>query len=212
MNRCRYKNKAVSFGRTDISWPSDRKLKFSNPVECKEHANSTKCLKDQFSKFAKPKYWKRNLWELDTINTDNNGLQNEDFIIWMRPSAFPYFRKPYRKVIHTASPNIGLSSHFKHGIPNGTYTLLIEYNYEVSSFSGTKQVILSTHGIFGGKNNFLGIAYTLVGCSCLILALILLYSHIFYGKKLRDDPDMAMAMLANNHPDLYLDILFQKKS
>ena len=126
------------------------------------------------------------MWELDTINADNNGLQNEDLIVWMRTAAFPHFRKPYRKINHTDSGNIALSKYFQEGIPKGVYSLLIEYNYEVSSFSGTKQVILSTVSIFGGKNNFLGIAYTVVGCSCLILGVMLLFSHTFYEKKLKD--------------------------
>ena len=177
-----------------------------------EAANSTKCLKNIFSKYAKPKYWKRNLWELDKSNADNNGLQNEDLIVWMRTAAFPYFRKPYRKINHTDSGNIALSNHFIHGIPKGSYSLIIEYNYDVSSFSGTKQVILSTVSIFGGKNNFLGIAYTLVGCSCLILGLILWFSHTFYGKTLENDADIAAAISADNVPDKHTRFSFQSIS
>ena len=50
------------------------------------------------NKVAKPKDWKKNLWELDTKNPDNNGLQNEDLIVWMRTAAFPNFRKLYRRI------------------------------------------------------------------------------------------------------------------
>ena len=38
------------------------------------------------------------LCELDPDDIDNNGLQNEDLIIWMRTAALPNFRKLYRKV------------------------------------------------------------------------------------------------------------------
>lgn len=212
LNFYRYKNKEVNVIRNDIAWPSDKKIKFSNPLECKEETNNTECLKDKFNKYVKPKYWKRNLWELDTINPDNNGLQNEDFIVWMRTAAFPYFRKPYRKINHTDSGNIALAKHFKDGIPKGSYFLIIAYNYEVASFSGTKQVILSTVSIFGVKNNFLGIAYTVVGCSCLILGTILLFSHKLYGKTLENDADIAAEISADNVPDTKGDILFQRTS
>jgi hypothetical protein len=47
--------------------------------------------------FGKPPSWKKYLWELDT-NKHNNGLENEDFIIWMKTSAFPNFRKLHRIV------------------------------------------------------------------------------------------------------------------
>ena len=139
--------------------------------------------------YAKPKAWKRNLWELDPINPENNGLQNEDLIVWMRTAAFPSFRKPYRKINHKDSGNIALSTQFKDGIPKGNYSLVIEYNYEVSTFSGTKQVVLTTVSILGGKNLFLGVAYTVVGCCCLVLGGFLLFSHRVYGKAIQDDND-----------------------
>ena len=129
MNFCRYKNKKLSLTRTGIAWPSDRDWKFRNPSECKEAMNNTECLKEKFSVYAKPKDWKRNLWELDTMNPDNNGLQNEDLIVWMRTATFPNFRKPYRKIDHEGSTNIAISKHFKDGIPKGKYSLIIEYNF-----------------------------------------------------------------------------------
>ena len=42
------------------------------------------------------------MWELDNYDEKNNGLQNEDLIVWMRTEAFPSFRKLYRKIDHSA--------------------------------------------------------------------------------------------------------------
>ena len=75
----------------------------------------------EFKNFAKPKDWKKDLWKLDLENPENNGLQNEDLIVWMRTAALPNFRKLYRKIDHTVAE-------FKNGIPKGNYSLEIEYS------------------------------------------------------------------------------------
>jgi len=66
--------------------------------------------------------WKTTLWGLDPHNFSNNGLQNEEFINWMRTAAFPNFRKLYRILNTTTDP------YFKDGLPAGNYTLNIQYS------------------------------------------------------------------------------------
>ena len=198
----RYQQKKINMIRTDIAWPIDKDLKFSNPEECKMATNYTDCLREKFSVYAKPKYWKKNLWELDTENPENNGLQNEDLIVWMRTAAFPNFRKPYRKINHSDISNLAISRKFEEGIPKGKYSLLIDYNYDVSGFSGEKEIIISTTNIFGGKNNFLGIAYVVVGLLCLLLGTGLTIAHKYQGKLLESDPQMLSALAAANAPDV----------
>ena len=73
-----------------------------------------------FKGFAKPINWRKNIWELDLNDTNNNGFKNEDFIVWMRTAALPNFRKLYRRIDHSAGP-------FENGLPNGTYRLDVNY-------------------------------------------------------------------------------------
>ncbi|XP_078368787.1 cell cycle control protein 50A-like isoform X2 [Oculina patagonica] len=157
---------SVNLTYKDIAWKSDRDVKFKNP---------SGNLKEGFKDYTKPPNWPKPVYELDTEHADNNGFQNQDFIVWMRTAAFSTFRKLYRKVVHTGE--------FENGLPEGDYQLDINYNFPVTSFDGEKRVILSTASWIGGKNPFLGIAYITVGVLCLVLGFSFLIIHLKFGKR-----------------------------
>jgi hypothetical protein len=156
--------------RRGIAWDSDREYKFRNP-ELGDFESLAAVLQN---KTLRPKDWIKDLWELDTEDEKNNGLLNEDLIVWMRTAAFPNFRKLYRKINHTDD--------FKDGMLKGNYTFVIDYNYRVKSFSGTKSIVLSQISILGGKNSFLPISYIIVGILCLLIGVAFLFIHVKYGK------------------------------
>ena len=160
--------------RTGIAWESDKKHKFINPP----NVNTMEEWEALFAKnnWAKPNHWKKELWELDIHDASNNGLQNEDLIVWMRRAALPNFRKLYRKINHIEE--------YENGIPMGNYTLEIEYNFEVASFEGRKNIVLTIQTLLGGRNLFLGIAYIVVGGICIILGIIFLFIHCKWGVKI----------------------------
>lgn len=104
-------NSLVPTIRTGIAWPSDRNIKFKNPPGD---------LKEALKGYVKPLNWKKNLWELDTESSTNNGFENEDLIVWMRTAALPSFRKLYRKIDHGKSG-------YSDGLIKGNYTLTVDY-------------------------------------------------------------------------------------
>lgn len=76
-----------------------------------------------YKNYSKPQNWRKNIWELDPTNPENNGMQNEDLIVWMRTAALPTFRKLYRR-LDRSSQTAGYMS----GLTAGNYKLKVEYS------------------------------------------------------------------------------------
>ena len=62
----------------------------------------------------------------------------------------------------------------------------IDNRYNTYAFDGKKKVILSTASWLGGKNDFLGIAYLVVGCLCYAYGLVFLVLLCKFPRELGD--------------------------
>lgn len=94
----------------------------------------------------------------------------------MRTAGLPTFRKLYGKVTSSTG-----------GFDKGqtlTFTLLA--NYEISSFSGSKALVISTVGDFGGVNPYLGIGFIVVGILCLFFGFLFLVKYLLSPRELGD--------------------------
>jgi hypothetical protein len=94
-------------------------------------------------------------------------------MVWMRAAALPTFRKPYGTI----------PGPFKKG---EVLTFYVLPTYDVKSFSGTKTLIISTIGQFGGKNLYLGAGYVVVGGLSLLLAIMFAVKQWLSGRTLGD--------------------------
>lgn len=145
--------------KSGIAWTTDYNVKFNNPTN------------NNWDNTVMPKNWHYNASVL-------GGYKNEDLIVWMRTAALPSFRKFYRRVDHTQS-NL---TQFSNKLPQGNYNVSICYNYPVTIFGGSKLFIISTTTWIGGKNPFLGIAYLVVGCTCIVLGCVFLIIHFKFSR------------------------------
>ena len=50
-------------------------------------------------------------------------------------------------------------------------------SFPVASFEGSKAIVLSTVSVLGASNNFLAVAYLVVGCVAVVFALIFAFAH-----------------------------------
>lgn len=97
-------------------------------------------------------------------------LTDEHFLVWMRPSGLPNPRKLWGKI----------DRDLKEG---DIIDVNINNNYNVTPYSGKKKIILSNATVFGGKNNFLGISYIVVGCLSILCAIIFPIGYKFQLEK-----------------------------
>lgn len=87
------------------------------------------------------------------------GIEDEHFMVWMRTSALPKFRKLYGRI----------DKNFKKG---DVVSFQVDANFEVRSFNADKAIIITSGGQFGAKNPSLGIAYIVVGSLSLFLGVL----------------------------------------
>ncbi|NXF92257.1 CC50C protein, partial [Eubucco bourcierii] len=153
--------------KTGNCWWTDKNVKFRNPKSYN--------LSSAFAGTARPPYWQKPVYMLDVEDERNNGYVNEDFVIWMRVSAFATFRNLYRRVQRVGQ--------FAHGLPAGNYTFNISYNFPVTKFKGRKHVILSTVVWSGGSSQFLGIAYVVTGSAATLTGFVITAIHLKLRKK-----------------------------
>jgi hypothetical protein len=97
-----------------------------------------------------------------------DGVTNQHFMVWMRISSLPTFRKLY-----------GVIGGDDTKLQAGTIlTFNITNNFEVNSFGGSKALVLSTVGEYGGKNTFIGISFYVSGILMMVIGSV--YAAVDY--------------------------------
>jgi hypothetical protein len=172
----------IALDETGISWKSDRDSLYAQVSGFVYAANSgseacdTLLGKTGASNYTDTSGFKYCFWYPNDATTEYlyemypqisplKGVTDEHFIVWMRPSSMPNFRKLYGSI----------EGNFKAG---DVLTFNLTANFEVQSFDGTKKLVLTTQGEFGNKNSGLGEVYVTVGAICMFFAVLFAVKHL----------------------------------
>lgn len=100
----------------------------------------------------------------------NCECKTEACLNWRRPSGGVDMKPDFYK----------LYGRIDGGLSKGTYTVVVDNTYDVSSFGGEKGIMVSTMGKFGGKrgSSFLGSLSMNFGVACLIMAVLSLIMKV----------------------------------
>jgi hypothetical protein len=90
----------------------------------------------------------------DSSTTQWINPENEHFIVWMRTSGLPNFKKLWGRIEQDLQP--------------GNYTLQIHNLYNSTDWEGNRFVHLTTKSIMGGKNMLLPSVFMALGLGCLV--------------------------------------------
>lgn len=99
--------------------------------------------------------------------------KNEHFQVWMQTAAFPTFRKLYQR--NDSTPLIP-----------GRYALLIDDNYPVTMFGGTKSIVLSEANWIGGRNLFTGLIQIAIAALSFAIGIALLTKQLITPRRVGD--------------------------
>ncbi|KAK6864145.1 Meiotically up-regulated protein [Apiospora arundinis] len=156
-------NETYFMSQNGIAWASDKDLYKKYPKDM------------DFTKWIPPPNWQPQYpgGRYSTEHPPPDLAADEHFMVWMRTAGLPTFSKLYMR-----SDNATMG--------RGTYVLDIISNFRTDVFKGEKSVVITTRTVIGGKNNFLGIAYVVVGGICIVLGVVFTVTHLIKPRKLGD--------------------------
>jgi len=109
-----------------------------------------------------------------------------DFRAWSRVAGLPRFRKLYRVLKNTDLKKGDIIS------------ITIQNNYDISSFSGRKYIVVATASWIGGKNDFLGFCYIIIGALCFLFAALATIKVMMAPRKLGEAKYLFLKPVAPN--------------
>ena len=154
---------AGSCVKIGIAWDSDRDKKFQPPKNLNDNILTGNGIKSSRNYFARNGYYNNEAGHRVPLVTD------EDTMVWFRTASLPNFRKLWRKI--------------NKDLPVGSYEIEVTDRFDTSAFSGKKSIVLATTSWIGGKNEFLGVAYIVVGALCFVLSVGFFVKHKISGDR-----------------------------
>ena len=161
-------NSNMTCKKQGIAWDSDVSAKYKQPFLSNSKWTAKRSLFGQADVVSNNAFL-QNGWYANESGHNVPVPQDEDFMVWMRTSSLPEFRKLFRV--------------FTEDLQAGEYEMDIVEFFDVSSFGGEKAFALATVTWAGGKNEFLAIAYIVVGAVVLVAGVVFLIVHKACGDR-----------------------------
>ncbi|XP_024380417.1 ALA-interacting subunit 1 isoform X2 [Physcomitrium patens] len=141
-------NGTVFINQTWISWRSDREERFNGTVFPSNFINNNRSTVADVPQIGGA-----------ALNYSKPLSMDENLVVWMRTAALPTVRKLYGRIETDLRP--------------GTQLMVrIENLYNTYGFGGSKKLVLSTTSWIGGRNDFLGLSYLVVGCVSIFVGFV----------------------------------------
>ncbi|OSX64635.1 hypothetical protein POSPLADRAFT_1178196 [Postia placenta MAD-698-R-SB12] len=152
-------SRTYNFSQTGIAWPGEAKKYATTPGY-------------NVTDIVPPPNWKKYSGGYNESNLPDL-KSDEHFQNWMRTAGLPTFSKLYGRNDDTT-------------LEKDRYTIIVDLNYPVISYGGTKSIVISTVSWIGGKNPFLGWAYVAAAALLVALAILGTIRHMVRPRKLGD--------------------------
>ncbi|KAI0057105.1 Lem3/Cdc50 [Artomyces pyxidatus] len=150
-----------TFSEKGIAWPGEAK-KYASPPNY------------NLSEIIPPPNWALRFPNGYTTDNPPPDLHtDEHFQNWMRTAGLPTFTKLYGRNDNDE-------------LVKGRYEILVNMNFPVRNYSGTKSIVISTVSWIGGKNPFLGWAYVAAAALFVALAVAGTIRHVLKPRRLGD--------------------------
>lgn len=160
------------FSGTNIAWKSDKKIYKKTQYKPEDIVPPP----NWYKKYPNG-YTEDNLFDI---------AEYEDLLVWLRTAGLPSFYKLKGK-------------NESNTLKKGTYQMTIENNFPVSSFGGTKSIVITSNSVIGGRNISLPLLYLITSAICVFFAVVF-FINIFIIKPKRSITDHSYL-----HGDMEMD-------
>lgn len=155
----------LTMDETNIAWPSNTLRLKKVDYDLEEVKNKTNYLFQRYPSIVKK----------------DQGVTNEHFAVWFRTEFYHDFIKRYGSLNIDRDMDKGQNIAFN-----------VRSGFEVSSFKGTKSIVIQRYSILGGDLTTMGYIFIAFGALSLVKALFVLIDTLVYKRKRRNSLENLM--------------------